>query len=153
MGVLERLTRPRPRYDARRERDAEEQARALMRSVVSEREFAMYEELGFIGVEGAGGGYAFLLYPHRPIVAYETASGRLLSEYCVRFDDRSAPGAARRLPGADDVLAKWMSLRGGEQELIAVANLDPPGRQHDPEQVRRDLGSLEAWQRRQATLD
>lgn len=144
MGVLELLTGRRPRYDAARERQAEERARELMRSVVSEREFAMYEELGFMSVEGGGEGYAYLLYPHRPIVAYETASRRLLNEYCVRFEEEEEDGTGR-LPDADDILARWMSLRGGEQELIEVANLDRPGRQHDPAQVERDLALLRRW--------
>jgi hypothetical protein len=146
MGVLELLTGRRPRYDAGRERDAEAKARELMRSVVSEREFAMYEELGFVSVEGSAEGYGYLLYPHRPIVAYETATDRVLTEYCVRFEDRSDRAAGTRLPDADDVLAKWMSLRGGERELIATANMDAPGRQHDPAQVERDLRRLGEWE-------
>ena len=146
MGVLGRLRPATPGYDATREREAEARGRELMRSIVSEREFAMYEELGFIDVEGGGEGYAYLLYPHRPIVAYETGSGRLLNEYCVRFEDHAAPRGARRLPDADDVLAKWMALRGGERELVATANMADPGRQLDPEQVRRDLRLLHGWQ-------
>ncbi len=145
MGVLERLRGRRPRYDVAREREAESRARALMRSVVSEREFAMYEELGFMSLEGGGEGYAYLLYPHRPIVAYDTETGEALSEYCVRFEEPVAPKGARRLPDADDVLARWMSLRGGERELIALAGLNPPGRQLDPVQVKRDLSLLRRW--------
>jgi hypothetical protein len=137
------LARRRESYDARRERTAEARARELMRSVVSAREFAMYEALGFLSVEGGGEGYAYLLYPHRPIVAYDAATGRLLTEYCVRFEDLA--DASSRLPGADDVLAKWMSLRAGERELIATANIDAPGRQLDPAQVERDLELLGRW--------
>ena len=85
-------------------------------------------------------GYAYLVYPHRPLVAYETATGRLLTEYCVRFED-----AGERLPDADDVLAKWIAVSGGERELIATANVDPPGHQIDPAHVRRDLDRLRAW--------
>ena len=101
----------------------------------------MYAELGFIAVEGSrrASGYGYLLYPHRPIVAYDTHTGELLNEYCVGFPDRSDPSLGERLPDADDVLAKWMSLRGGERELISVANMHVPGRQLDPAQVRRDL--------------
>jgi hypothetical protein len=145
MGILSGLRSPSPGYDAERERDAEARGRELMRSIVSEDEFAMYEELGFITVAGGGEGYAYLLYPHRPIVAYETAGCGLLNEYCVRFRDDSDPAEGSRLPDADDVLAKWISLRGGERELVAAANLTGPGRQLDPDQVRRDLGLLEAW--------
>jgi hypothetical protein len=103
----------------------------------------MYEQLGFISVDGRGDGYAYLVYPHRPIVAYVPSSGRILSEYCVRFEDAAAPDTP--LPDADDVLAKWMSLRGGERELISTANLDAPGRQLDPSQVERDLKLLRRW--------
>ncbi len=148
MGVLHRLRPASPDYDAGRERKAEARARELMRSIVTEDEFAMYEELGFIRVAGRGEGYAYLLYPHRPIVAFETGGGELLNEYCVRFHDDSDPPQGSRLPDADDVLAKWMSIRGGERELVAAAHLDAPGRQHDPVQVRRDLRLLDAWRAR-----
>ena len=144
MGILTRLRNRSPAYDAAREREAEARARELMRSIVSDREFTMYDELGFINVEGGGDGYAYLLYPHRPIVAYETGGGELLNEYCVRFRDDSMPGRGR-LPDADDVLAKWLSLKGGERDLIELAKLDAPGRQLDPAQVRRDLQRLGRW--------
>lgn len=136
-----------PRYDPGRERHAERTARELMRTVVSEAEYDMYEDLGFISVDGreAGSGYAYLLYPHRPIVAYATTSGELLNEYCVAFRDDSEPALGDRLPDADDVLAKWMSLRSDERNLIARANMHVPGRQLDPDQIRRDLHSLRAW--------
>jgi len=139
---------PQPLYDPGRELRAERKARALLRSVVSPEEFAMYEELGFIQVPGGEGqrsGYAYLLYPHRPIVAYATESGELLNEYCVAFRDDSEPAMHGRLPEADDVLAKWMSLRAGERNLIAQANMHVPGRQLDPQRVRRDLVRLLEW--------
>ena len=136
-------------YDPGRERRAEARARELMRSVVSEEEYAMYADLGFIAVGGSGdGGYEYLLYPHRPIVAYDTGSGELLNEYCVGFPDRSEPVPGQRLPDADDVLAKWMSLRATERRLISVANMHVPGRQLDPDQVRRDLLRLRDWRAR-----
>jgi hypothetical protein len=122
---------------------AEAKARELMRSVLSAEDFRAYEELGFINVPGRNdpeSGYAYLVYPHRPLVAYETATGRLLTEFCVRFED-----AGERLPDADDVLAKWIAMSGGERELIRTANIDPPGHQIDPEHVRRDLERLRAW--------
>ena len=143
-----------PRYDPGRERRAERKARELMRSIVAPAEYEMYEDLGFIAVEGreSGSGYAYLLYPHRPIVAYATSSGELLNEYCVAFRDDSDPAFGDRLPDADDVLAKWMSLRSGERNLIARANMHVPGRQLDPDQVRRDLHMLRGWRsRRTAT--
>jgi len=145
-----RVEPPPPPYDPGRERRAETRARELLRSVVSGEEYAMYAELGFIALDGAqrDGGYGYLLYPHRPIVAYDTETGELLNEYCVAFPDRSEPAIGQRLPGADDVLAKWMSLRAGERELISVANMHVPGRQVDPGQVRRDLIRLREWRAR-----
>jgi hypothetical protein len=43
-----------------------------------------------------------------------------------------------------------MSLRGGERKLIAQANMNVPGRQVDPGQVRRDLVRLHEWRGRRA---
>jgi hypothetical protein len=139
------LSRPSVAFDPGRERRAEARARELLRSIVSDEEFAMYAQLGFIALDGDGRGYGYLLYPHRPIVAYDSSNGELLNEYCVEFPDRSEPGTGERLPDADDVLAKWMSLRAGERELISVANMHVPGRQLDPGQVRRDLIRLREW--------
>jgi hypothetical protein len=143
-----------PAYDPGRERRAEARARELLRSVVSADEYAMYLELGFIAVDGAEGdsGYGYLLYPHRPILAFDTRTGELLSEYCVGFPDRSEPAASQRLPDADDILAKWMSLRAGERELISVANMHVPGRQVDPGQAGRDLIRLREWRARRVRV-
>jgi hypothetical protein len=139
-----------PAYDPGRERRAEARARELLRSVVSEDEYRMYIELGFIAVNGSEGdaGYGYLLYPHRPILAFDTRTGQLLNEYCVGFPDRSEPEPSQRLPDADDVLAKWISLRAGERELISVANMHVPGRQVDPGQAGRDLIRLREWRAR-----
>jgi hypothetical protein len=139
-----------PAYDPGRERRAEARARELLRSVVSDHEYAMYMELGFIAVDGDGDGYGYLLYPHRPILAFDTRTGELLSEYCVGFPDRSEPEPTR-LPDADDVLAKWMSLRAGERELISIANMHVAGRQVDPGQAGRDLIRLREWRARRVT--
>jgi hypothetical protein len=38
-----------------------------------------------------------------------------------------------------------MSLRGGERELIGVANMHLPGWHVDPGQVHRDLRRLAQW--------
>jgi hypothetical protein len=142
-----------PAYDPGRERRAEARARELLRSVVSLEEYAMYVELGFIAVDGnEGGGYGYLLYPHRPILAFDAGTGELLNEYCVAFPDRSEPSSSQRLPDADDVLAKWMSLRAGERELIALANMHVPGRQVDPGQVARDLIRLREWRGRRVGI-
>ena len=75
-------------------------------------------------------------------------SGELLSEYCVRFPDDSQPEAGQWLPDADDVLAKWIALDADERLLIDSANMDRPGRQLDPEMVRRDIATLAAWRQR-----
>ncbi len=146
-------------YDPGRERRAEQRARELLRSCVSDREWAMYRELGLICVEGPVRGaaepagespYAYLIYPHKPIVAFVPESGELLSEYCVAFPDESRPYGSARLPDSDDVLAKWMALTGDERRLISEANMHLPGRQVDPDRVRRDLARLERWKRERA---
>jgi hypothetical protein len=154
--VLEHVERLRARrrlvpvdvYDPGRERRAEQRARTLLRSCVNEEEWAMYRDLGFIRVWGAGAGapYAYLIYPHKPIVAYLPQTRRLLSEYCVAFPDETRPYGSARLPDSDDVLAKWMALTGDERRLIAMANMHLPGRQVDPRQVRRDLWRLTQWE-------
>ena len=128
----------------------------------------MYRDLGFIRVWGAlsdgpqprgrrrgvtaargrsGVPYAYLIYPHKPIVAYLPQTHRLLSEYCVAFPDPTRPYGSSRLPDSDDVLAKWMALTGDERRLIETANMHLPGRQHDPDQVLRDLWRLTQWER------
>ena len=108
----------------------------------------MYRDLGFLRVwGGAGDAYAYLIYPHRPIVAYVPHTGELLNEYCVAFPDHSRPYGSPRLPASDDVLAKWMALVGDERGLIAGANMHLPGRQIEPDRIRRDLRRLSAWER------
>jgi hypothetical protein len=144
-------------YDPGRERRAEQTARELLHSCVGEEEWGMYRDLGFIRVWGTqadgpgetgGAAYAYLVYPHRPIVAYLAQTHRLLGEYCVTFPDESRPYGSARLPDSDDALAKWMALTGDERRLIATANMHLPGRQLDPDQVRRDLWRLGQWERR-----
>jgi hypothetical protein len=150
-------TEPQP-YDPGRERRAEQRARQLLRSCVNEVEWAMYRDLGFIRVAGRRlpdsaadetdqPPYAYLVYPHKPIVAYVPATGRLLSEYCVQFPDLT-DGGRKRLPASDDVLAKWMALTSDEARLIGRANMHLVGRQHDPSHVRRDIWRLKEWERR-----
>jgi hypothetical protein len=139
-----------PGYDPGRERRAEQRARELLRSCVNDEEWAMYRDLGFIRVWGRGdrgAPYAYLVYPHKPIVAYVPHTRELLNEYCVEFPDETRPYGSARLPESDDVLAKWMALTGDEDRLIATANLHMPGRQVDPRQVRRDLWRLSEWER------
>jgi hypothetical protein len=142
-------------YDPGRERRAEQRARELLRSCVDARDWAMYRDLGFLrvwgrsgeGSAGAAASYAYLIYPHRPIVAYVPQTSALLNEYCVAFPDHSRPYGSARLPDSDDVLAKWMALTADERRLIAEANMHLPGRQVDPDRVRRDLARLASWER------
>ena len=131
--------------NAARERRAERRARELLRSTAGEDALETYERFGLLSVEM--GEYGWLIYPQRPLVAFDAETGEPLSEYCVRFRDGSDPEAGERLPDADDVLAKWMALRADERELIGTANVHPLGRQLDPAMVRRDLSALRAWQR------
>ena len=117
----------------------------------------MYRDLGFLrvwGSDGSGTGaghgvapYAYLIYPHKPIVAYVPRSSRLLSEYCVDFPDKERPYGSVRLPPSDDVLAKWMALTADERRLIENANLHLAGRQLDPDAVRSDIAALSRWER------
>jgi hypothetical protein len=95
----------------------------------------------------AGASYAYLIYPHKPIVAYLPQTGVLLNEYCVAFPDHSRPYGSARLPDSDDILAKWMALTADERRVIADANMHLPGRQIDPDRVRRDLIRLARWER------
>ena len=138
-------------YDPGRERRAEQRARQLLRSCVNDEEWAMYRDLGFVRVWGRGDGYAYLIYPHKPIVAFVPQTRELLNEYCVEFPDMSRPYGSARLPDSDDVLAKWMALTGDEHGLIRRANLHQPGRQVDPKVARRDLWRLSEWERRSWT--
>jgi hypothetical protein len=143
-------------YDPGRERRAEQRARTLLRSCVSERDWAMYRDLGFLRVwgglgdrdrgRGAGAAYAYLIYPHKPIVAYMPQTGELLNEYCVAFPDHTKPYGSSRLPDSDDVLAKWMALSADERRLVGEANMHLPGRQVDPDRVRRDIARLRRWE-------
>src|SRR5262249_2064278 len=144
-------------------------ARALLRSIVNPEEWEMYRDLGFIRVAGRGPGahhqggggasdafpvdgnfFSYLIYPHKPIVAYLPGSNSLLSEYCVEFPDRSDRLYGPKLPDSDDVLAKWMLIRADEERLLRGANMHLPGRQVDPQRVRRDLWRLAEWERTRA---
>jgi hypothetical protein len=148
-------------YDPGRERRAEQRARELLKSCVNEEEWAMYRDLGFLRVWGGESGasgdevlsrdlrgvpYAYLIYPHRPIVAYLPQTGQLLNEYCIEFPDEAGPYGSSRLPDSDDVLAKWMALKGDERRLIGEANMHLPGRQIDPKMLQRDIWRLGRWE-------
>lgn len=147
-------------FDPGREQRAENRARQLLRSCVSPEEWEMYRDLGFIRVWGtlaqgaddrpASGGatYAYLVYPHRPLLAYLPQTRELLGEYCVDFPDQARPYGSERLPDSDDVLARWMALTADERRLLGAANLHVAGRQVDPKRAIRDLWRLEEWERR-----
>src|SRR6476619_5219885 len=100
---------PNRAYDPGRERRAEQRARELLKSCVNDEEWEMYRDLGLIRVWGAenldkelkGVPYAYLIYPHKPIVAYLPQTGRLLNEYCVEFPDESKPYGSSRLPTSE----------------------------------------------------
>ncbi len=91
-----------PVDDPGRQLRAEQRARALLRSCVNEEEWEMYRDLGFLRVWASGRAthgdvpYAYLVYPHRPLVAYVPQTGALLNEYCVAFPDerRTSEGRA-----------------------------------------------------------
>lgn len=151
-----------PDFDPGRERRAEQRARQLLRSCVNAEEWEMYRDLGLVRVWGtlpdgpasggcaatlAGAPYAYLIYPHKPLVAYLPQTRELLSEHCVDFPDETRPYGSARLPDSDDVLAKWMALTGDEARLIESANTHQTGRQVDPARVRRDLWRLQEWER------
>ena len=90
----------------------------------------MYAELGFIAVDGGDGEQRLRLPalsapPDRRLRHRE----RRAPERVLRRLSRTlrAGRSAQRLPDADDVLAKWMALRGDERELISAANMHLPG--------------------------
>ncbi len=177
-GVAEQIERHKARrarlpvtdfdHDPGRERRAEQRARTLLRSCVNEEEWAMYRDLGFLRVWGRtiegpergaarrglrGAPYAYLVYPHKPIVAYLPQTRRLLNEYCVEFPDETRPYGSPRLPDSDDVLAKWMALTADEERLIRESNMHLPGRQVDTKHVQRDLWRLSEWERQRAARE
>ncbi|MGD9572667.1 MAG: hypothetical protein AB7V62_12315 [Thermoleophilia bacterium] len=136
--------------------DAERRSLDLLRSVVNPEEWEMFRDLGFICVPGRRGRddgprYRYLVYPHLPVVALLPRSLAPVREYCVQFPEQAGPGgggATRLLPVGDDVLAKWMTLRGDEDRLLAFANVAGAGSQVPLGRVERDLASLARWRAR-----
>lgn len=127
---------------------AERRAEALLGDVLGAEALEAYRALGFLHCFGTGGdgrSYGYLIYPHKPIASFDVATGELLNEHCVSFPDREEPPDAGRLPDADDALAKWLALRADERALINEANMHLPGRQLDPDHVRRDIVRLSEW--------
>ena len=114
----------------------------------------MYRELGFMRVWGGlgerGRGERLRL-PDLPAQAdrrLRARSGSDAQRVLRRVPRRLRPYGSARLPDSDDVLAKWMALTADERGLIADANMHLPGRQVDPERVRRDLVRLARWEPR-----
>ncbi|HTB50538.1 MAG TPA: hypothetical protein VK701_06125 [Solirubrobacteraceae bacterium] len=151
--LVERSGHKRPvpvdEYDPGRELRAEQRARALLRSCVNEEEWTMYRDLGFLRVWGTldERPYAYLVYPHKPILAYVPSTNHMLGEYCIEFPDRTRPYGSTRLPDSDDVLAKWVALTADERALIEQANMHLAGRQIRVAKARRDLVRLACWER------
>ena len=144
------------RIDPGTERRAERRARALLRSIVNREEWEMYRDLGFIRVHRAqtratrpatGG----LRLPdlsaqadRRLPAGVEQPAERVLRRVP---RPRASASTGPKLPDSDDVLAKWMMIKADEERLIRGANMHLPGRQVDPQQVRRDLWRLAEWER------
>ncbi|HEY5288296.1 MAG TPA: hypothetical protein VIJ50_14460 [Solirubrobacteraceae bacterium] len=153
LGLSERADHKRfalvEEYDPGRELRAEQRARALLRSCVNEEDWSMYSELGFLRVWGTleAQPYGYLIYPHKPILAYVPFTNHMLGEYCVEFPDRTRPFGSTRLPDSDDVLAKWIALTADERALIEQANMHLAGRQIRIAKARRDLLCLACWER------
>ena len=128
---------------------AERRAERLLGDVLGAETLEAYLALGFLHAYGSTSdgeaSYGYLIYPHKPIVSFDAVTGELLNEHCVEFPDRTEPEGGQRLPDADDVLAKWMALRADEHGLINEANMHLPGRQLDPDHVRRDIARLSEW--------
>ena len=105
-----------PAYDPGRERRAEARARELLRSVVSDDEYAMYARARAssrsTGSERRAATATCSIRTARSSPTTPRAASCSTST-ASRFPDRSEPAAGERLPDADDVLAKWMALRGG----------------------------------------
>jgi hypothetical protein len=136
--------------------DAERRSLELLRSCVNPDEWAMYRDLGFICVTGRREGrrpgapprYRYLIYPHLPVVALLPRSLAPVREYCIQFPEGPSVDARDVLPTGDDVLAKWMTLRSGEDRLLAYANVGSPGCQVPLSQIERDVERYRRWMAR-----
>lgn len=149
---------PRPFAGRRDRREAEQQARELLRTCLNGDEWEMYRDLGFVRVWGgqgrapapsgrrppAGVAYAYLLYPYQPYVVYLPQTTTLLAECRVQLGDL---GATETLSPSDDVLAHWMALTGDEHGVIAAARIATPGSETSRRRIRRDLWRLREWER------
>ena len=124
----------------------------------------MYRDLGFLRVWGglarrcparrsgatppAGAPYAYLVYPHKPIVAYLPQTRELLNEYCVAVPRRDAALRQRAAAG----LRRRAGQVDGAHRRRAAAHRDArtctcPAARSTRKQVRRDLWRLAQWER------
>ena len=77
--------------------------------------------------------YAYLIYPHKPIVAYLPQTSTLLNEYCVEFPDRHAAVRERAAAG---LRRRARQVDGADRGRAAVdrhrehAPAGSPGRPH-----------------------
>ncbi len=135
--------------------EADRRSLELLRSVINDDEWKMFDELGFLCVTGrrfrrdgreANPRYRYLIYPHLPLVALLPRSMAPVREYCVQFPERDRFGERNdELPIGDDVLAKWMTVRADEDRLLAFANVSNTGCQIPLSQIERDLRRLARW--------
>lgn len=142
--------------------EAERRSLELLRSVVNPDEWDMFRELGFICVTGRGRRrgrppdapprYRYLIYPHLPVVALLPRSMAPVREYCVQFPERAPAASSIQLPGGDDVLAKWMTLRADEGRLLLYANVANAGCQVPLSRIERDLKRLDRWRARRGEM-
>lgn len=116
----------------------------------------MYRDLGFMCLDGRrperpgrarapGPRYRYLIYPNLPLVALLPRSMAPVREYCIEFPERRTNGALEMLPAGDDMLAKWMTLRSDEEQLLAFANVSSVGCQVPMDKIERDLERLSRW--------
>ena len=133
----------------------------LLRSVVNDEEWDMFGELGFICVTGRRGRrpgsppdspprYRYLIYPHLPVVALLPALHGAGARVLRAVPRPPAAPARPLLPGGDDVLAKWMTLRADEDRLLSYANVGNAGCQVPLCRIERDSQRLERWSARRA---
>ena len=92
--------------------------------------------------------YAYLIYPHKPIVAYLPQSGAIINEYCVAFRPRGRWRPPARLPDADDVLAKWMLL---DRRRARAARAGEHAHARAPDRSRAGRSDLARLRRGSAT--
>lgn len=157
-----RALRHRPRGAGLRDplgtRAAERAGREILEGLLDADDRAMYAELGHVRVQGrrragppgaehhatiSGASYAYLVSPHRPVVAYLPQTGTPIAEYRMPRPDRHG---VDRLAAADDVVASVLLLRDDEDRLVRISAAERPGRSLARDRVVRDLWRLRLWE-------